>query len=708
LAAGPFQAGISARFRPADGNGIVWLLDNASYCTNGTSVCGPAVLHACDATNLMSDLWNDARQLQVGAACAVATLGALLMCGCSSGSHGSGSAAVGNLPVSISPQIANLTVTQALRVTATTKDGAGVKWSLSPGGGTITPLTSISGAAVTLTAPAAAGVYTLTATSVTDGTKSASIKVAVTDLAGVFTYHNDVGRDGANTQEYALTPSNVNPTSFGKLFSCKVDGAVYAQPLWVANLQVAGVKHNVLFAATQHDSLFAFDADTGAQLWQVSLIDSAHGATSGETSVPYELVGNAAGDIAPEVGITSTPVIDPAAGILYLVAKSVDSTHTTFYQRLHALDLATGNEKSGSPVLIAGTYPGAGDGGTTVTFNPQQQHQRAGLALVNGVVYIGWGAHADVAPWYGWLMGYKYNGSAFSPPAVLNVTPNVHEGGIWMSGGAPSADSAGHLYVLTGNGIFDADGSRPPYTNDYGDSFLQLSAALTPLSYFTPSDQASEYANDTDFGSGGSAVVLNLGAGSLRHLVVGGGKDARLYLLNGDSMGGFGDTHARQFFDIGSGIFATGAFWNDTFYIAGLDGPLNAFAFDTASNRFNVSPTSHSPSVFGFPGSTPSVSATGAASNGIVWALDNSQYCTLQSHGCGSAVLHAYNAAALATELWNSTLVGSDAAGNAVKFTVPTVANGKVYVGTQGNNTGGPFGSTSVSGEVDVYGLKPN
>ena len=637
-----------------------------------------------------------------------------LLCACSGSGHNTGggsSGGSGATTVTISPASASLTVTQVLSVTATTNDSAGVSWSLSPASGSVSPATSMSGVAVTLT-PGSAGAYTLTATSVTDQSVSTSIAVAVTNLSGVLTYHNDPARDGVNLQEFALTPANVNTSSFGKLFSCSVDGAIYGQPLWVANVSVAGAKHNVVIVATQHDSLYALDGDASpcTQLWHVNLIDAAHGGTGSETTVPAAMVGHNAGDITPEIGVTSTPVIDPATGIVYVVSKSMNGAGTTFYQRLHAIDLTSGAEKPGSPVTLGGTYPGTGDGGALVTFNSQQQNQRAGLALVNGVVYIAWGSHADVAPWYGWLMGYKYNGAAFSQTAVLNVTPNVQEGGIWMSGGAPAADSSGHLYVLTGNGIFDADGSRPPYTNDYSDSFLQLTAALTPSSYFTPSSQASDGVNDFDFGSGGSAVVLNLGAGALQHLVVGGGKDARLYLLNGDSMGGFGDTHARQFFDNGSGgsgrIFATGAFWNNTFYIAGVSGPMNAYAFDPASNMFNISPTSHSPTAFAWPGSTPSVSASGAASNGIVWALDSSQYCTPQSPGCAPAVLHAYDATNLGNELWNSATVAADAAGYAVKFTVPTVANGKVYVGTRGNNTGGAYGSGGIYGELDVYGLK--
>ena len=616
----------------------------------------------------------------------------------------------GAITVAISPRSAALTVTQSIQVSATTTDPAGVSWKLTPAGGTVAPAKSLSLAKVTLTAPATAGLYTLTATSVSNPAVSASITVAVTGLAGVYTYHDDLARDGANTQEYALTPANVNSTQFGKLFSCAADGAVYAQPLWVANLTVAGARHNVLFAATQHDGLFAYDADASpcVTLWQVSLIDGAHGGTAGETTVPWTWLGGAGGDIQPEVGVTGTPVIDPVAGILYVVSKSVDPTGTMFYQRLHAIDLASGHERPGSPVTISGSYPGTGDKGTTTTFSARYQNQRAGLALVNGTVYIAWASHGDIAPWYGWVIAYTYNGSAFSAPVALNVCPNTMQCGIWMSGGAPSADAAGHLYVITGNGDFDVTNAAAP-NNDYGDSFLQLASsggALSVSSWFTPTDQLNDNKQDKDFGAGGSAVVLNLGAGSPQHLVIGGGKDGTLYLLNGDAMGGLGDGHARQFFPLGHPIFATGAFWNNTFYIAGLNGPLNAFAFDPGTGMFNATATSQSHVFFGFPGSTPSVSALGA-SNGIVWSLDNGQYCTKQSRGCGPAVLHAYNAGNLATELWNSTLVAADAAGNAVKFTVPTVANGKIYVGDRGNNTGGADNSSSSPGQIDVYGLKP-
>jgi hypothetical protein len=629
------------------------------------------------------------------------------------------------ITVSVSPQSSGISVNQTVALTATTTDGAGVKWSATGTScagsacGTFSSTTSLTGVAVTYTPPSTAGIYTITATSATIGSVAASATVGVTDLAGVTTYHNDLSRDGANTQEYALNTSNVNAGTFGKLFSCTVDEAIYAQPLWVPNLTMNSAKHNVVFIATQNDGLYAFDADSNTTpctpLWHANLLDSAHGANAGETSVPSGptgyLVGSGNGDITPEVGVTGTPVIDLTTDTLYVVSKSVSSSQTTFYQRLHALDLTTGNEKFSGPVNIAATFPGNGDGSSTVTFSPQQENQRPGLALVNGIVYIAWASHEDTPPFYGWIIGY--NASNLSQTYVFNVDPNqpsspmigsAGEGGIWMSGGAPAADSSGNLYVITANGSFD------PTASDYGDSLLKLSGSLTlgSESYFTPSDQQNDNNNDNDFGSGGAAVLVDLpvNGSNPTQLVIGGGKDGVLYLLNRDSLGGYGDGNAWQELPplSGYGIYATGAFWNNTFYLAAWNAALQAFTLDPSTAKMTISPN-QSPTTYGFGGATPSVSSTPGYTNGIVWALDNSQYCTPQSPGCKPAILHAYDATNLATELWNSSQGSGNAAGNAVKFTVPTVANGKVYVGTRGNNTGGADNSTSVNGELDVYGL---
>jgi Putative Ig domain len=622
------------------------------------------------------------------------------------------------ITLSVSPARAALAVTQPLALTATTSDYAGVSWSISPTGGAFSAPSSGSGTQVTLTAPSSAGVYTVTATSVTDTTKSASITVGVTDLAGVYTYHNDLARDGANTQEYALTAKTVNSATFGKLFTCNVDGAVYTQPLWVANLSIGGSRHNVVLVATQHDSLYAFDADASPclQLWQVSLIDTTHGAASGEVSVAssttYWLVGLGQGDTAPEVGVTGTPVIDPASGIVYVVSMSTNAAGTSFYQRLHAIDIRTGSEKPGSPALIVANYPGTGSGGTSVAFNAQQERQRASLALVNGQVYIAWASFEDHGPWYGWIMGYSYSGSALVQSSVLNVAPNLRGGGIWMSGGAPAADSTGNIYVSTGNGGSDPN-AVSGHTNDYTSSVLRLSSGLTVSDWFMPSAYATLNTNDLDLSSGGATVLVSPPTGPYQHLVITGGKDGTLWVLNGDQFGGVGDGLALQYLSIGAGslgrIFATPAYWNNTLFLAAMTRPLVAYAFDTSVGKINPAmPTSQSPTPYGFPGATPSVSASGSSSDGIVWAIDQSSYCTHQAPRCGPAVLHAYDATNLANELWNSAKNPGDAAGNAVKFTVPTVANGKVYIGTRGNNTGGVYGSTTISGELDVYGLKPN
>jgi hypothetical protein len=609
---------------------------------------------------------------------------------------------VSTVTMSLSPQTAAMTLTRARQFTATVPGGGDATWTVDgiANGNSTVGVISASG----LYTAGVAGRHTIVATSVANSTQTASAVAAVTDLPGVYTYHNDLARDGANTQEYALTPANVNTGSFGKIASCPVDGAIYGQPLWVANVTVGGSKHNVVIVTTQHDSLFAFDADSApcAQLWMINLIDAAHGGTTGETPVPSTSVGVGTGDIQPEIGVNGTPVIDPALGILYVVSKSVSTTPTTFYQRIHAIDITTGNEKTGSPALIAATVPGYADGSTTVAFNTKQQNQRAGLALVNGTVFIAWGSHEDSVPWYGWIMGYQYANGAWTQTAAFNTTPNAREGGIWMGGGAPSVDSSNQLYFLTGNGTFDANNATG-VNNDYGDSLLQVNTALQVTSYFTPSDEMADDQGDKDFGSGGSSMLADLPAGNaVTHALVCGGKDGTLYVLNRDLLGGFGDSAAVQVIPLGHGMFSTAAMWNGYLFVAGSGGALNAYQLNSSTVQFTLA--SSSSHAYGFPGSTTSVSAA-ANQSGLVWAIDAHSYCTHQSSSCGPAVLHAYDATNLAAELWNSSMVAADAAGNAVKFSVPTVANGRVYVSTRGNNAGGAENSTSTPGELEIYGL---
>jgi hypothetical protein len=611
-------------------------------------------------------------------------------------------------PVVVTPKLAALTSSQSQQFSAALAVGDSAVWTVDGvvGGNAAVGTITANGL---YAAGSVAGTHAIIATSVAYPSQSGNAAAAVTNLAGVYTYHNDVFRDGVNSQEFALTPTNVNTNSFGKVFSCQVDGAIYAQPLWVGNLPVNGALHNVVFVATAHDSLYAFDADTNPclPLWTVSLIDAGHGATNGETTVPSGtsgyLVGLGNGDITPEVGVTGTPVIDPDTGTLYVVAKSVDSSKTVFYSRLHAIDVTTGNEKAGSPVAIGGQYPGTGDGGATDTFNVRQQAQRAGLAFINGSVYIAWASYEDANPYYGWITAYRYNGSSFTQTAVLNVAPNGRQSGIWMGGGAPAADSSNNLYVLTGNGQFDITNAAAP-NNDYGDSLLQLTSGLTVAQYFTPTDQLSDDQGDHDFGSGGAAVLADLPNSTVPHVLLAGGKDGNLYVFNRDRLGGLGDGNAVQVIP-GRGIFTTGAFWNNTYFLAAVHGGMNAYQVDASTSQFTLVGTSVG--TYGFPGSSPAVSAAGTSA-GIVWGLDSSQYCTNQAQGCGPALLHAYDALNVSSELWNSSMEPADSAGDAVKFAVPTIANGKVYIGTRGNNVGGALGSTTIAGELDVYGLKPN
>jgi hypothetical protein len=607
-----------------------------------------------------------------------------------------------NISVSVTPKRGGLTISQSLNFTATVAHdvgNAGVTWSASAGS-----FSSQSTTSAVYVAPTMPGVVTITATSVADVTKSNFATIGVTDLSGVTTYHNNLSRDGTNGQEYALTTSNVATASFAKLFSCAVDAAIYAQPLWVANLAIGGGTHNVVFAATSRDTVYAFDADASpcTTYWNKSLLPS------GETPVSYNDVGIT--DIQPEIGIVGTPVIDLPSETMYVVSKTKNNgtnctPSSSCHQRLHALSLIDGSEKFSGPVDITSsiTVLGTGDGssGGILPFDTLRENQRPGLALVNGVVYVAWASHGDNNPYHGWVIGFDK--TTLSRLTVYNDSPNGFRAGIWMAGGAPAADSNNDLYMITGNGTFDGNSSSAP-NNDFGDSILKLGTAsgLSLSSWFTPSNESTLDSGDLDLGSGGANVLVDAPSSPKPRLLIGGGKEGKLYLLDRDALGNFGDSNAWQIFSIGNGIFSTPAFWENNIYIAGDGGRLKTFAFNATTGKFNTSQTSQSSSSFGFPGSTPSVSSQGA-SNGIVWALNNSQYCTTQSPGCGPAVLHAYDATNLATELWNSSQVAADKAGNAVKFTVPTVANGKVYIGTRGNSTTG-----GGVGELEVYGLRPN
>jgi hypothetical protein len=603
------------------------------------------------------------------------------------------------VPVSLSPGTAALAVTQIQQFTAWITGSGSVTWSVDgvPSGNTTVGTISSNGL---YTAPSTAGVHSVTATSVANPADSASANIAVTDLAGVFTYHNDLSMGGTNTQEYALTPSTVITSTFGKLFSCAVDGAIYTQPLWVPSLSINGGVHNVIFLATEHDSLFAFDADANpcVQYWQVNLLDAVHGGSASETPVPWQNVGVGDGDIQPEVGVTGTPVIDPSSSTIYLVSKSEDTSASTFYQRLHALDLATGNEKFSAPELIEASVAGIGDGssGGMVSFDPKNQNQRSGLALAGGIVYVSWAAHEDKKPYHGWLIGYSAADVQLQV-SVFNTTPNGGLGGIWAGGGAPAVDSTGSVYVSTGNGIFDGNKTTLP-NDDFGDGILRLdpSSGLSLTDWFTPDDQQTLADNDTDLGSGGVVLLPDQTTGPVLHLLTEVGKEGVVYLIDRDNMGHFQAANNSQivqsFSGPRAGFWGTPAFWQNGLYIAGQGDKLKEFVFDPSMGLFNTTLSSQSAHVFNYPGATPSVSSQGA-SNGIVWAIDAAQYGPPAKSG--PAVLHAYNPANLALEYWNSSMAANnrDEAGPAVKFVPPTIANGRVYVSTRT--------------EIDVYGLFP-
>lgn len=600
----------------------------------------------------------------------------------------------GNVKVSISPKRGGLTVSQNLKFTATVQNdptSQGVTWTAS--GGSFTNATATS---AVYHAPSSTGTFTITATSALDVTKSASATLGVTDLSSVSTYHNSTSRVGVNAQEYALTKSNVDPSTFGKLFSCSVDAAVYAQPLWMANFRIRGGTHNVIFVATSRDTVYAFDADSSpcVTYWSTHLVPSGEDVPSNSDILSYDTL---------MWGIIGTPVIDESTKVLYVVAKTKNSGGTcrdrgSCHQRLHALNLADGSETNGGPIELTPSIsvPGTGDGSSAgqLPFDPWRENQRPGLALSNNTIYVSWGSHEDQTPWHGWVIGFDK--SSLQPKTFFNATPNGEGGGIWMAGGAPAIDDSGNLYVITGNGDYDDSNSN------FGDSFLKLGSDLSLLDWMTPADQDQMAMHNWDLGAGGAAVLVDLPSGPVRHLLIGGGKrgsgnDGELYLLNRDAMGnleGSGPPIVQKF-PVGNWLYATPAFWNNTLYIAGTGSNMSAFKLDPSTAQFNATPDSRSSTTYQGRGTTPAISSNGG-SEGILWAIDAALYGQMTgSKGTGPSVLHAYDANDLSQELWNSSQSGSrDQAGNAVKFTVPTIANGKVYIGT--------------TSEIDVYGLLPD
>ena len=554
------------------------------------------------------------------------------------------------------------------------------------------------------TAPGDDGRHVIKAVSVVDATKSDSATVTVIELesvSGVFTYHNDNSRSGQNLKESILTPTNVNSQTFGKLFALPVDGYVYAQPLYISNVSIKGQTRNVLFVATEGNSVYAFDADKpGDPLWRVSFIDPSRGITT----VPYQdtatppgytgpgpVIPGGCADLTPQIGITGTPVIDPVTGTLYVVAKTREASgsNVNYEFRIHALDVATGSSKSGSGKAIAVSVPGTTEpnDNNRVVFQSLRQNQRAALLLSNNILTIAFSSHCVIRPYQGWVL--SYDAINLNLVSAFNVVPNdpKGKGGIWHSGGGPAADASGNVYVMTGDGPFDVNVGG----DSYSDSVLKLqNGSLKPVDYFTPFNQTELENANADISAGGPLLLPNQSVGAQR-IMFSMGKQGIAYLLNRDDMGKFqpgSDSQILQSFrwgTCGTGnclVFGTPAYFNNNIYMAAVEDFLRAYSFVDGQ----LYPSSQSTNKFPWPGASPVVSANGT-SNGIVWAI--------QTNGSGApAILHAYSADFVSTRLYSSDENSArDNPGPAVKFSVPTVANGKVYVG-----------STS---QVSVYGLLP-
>ncbi len=583
-------------------------------------------------------------------------------------------------PLVVSPALSSVTPSQTLQFNILTPGIGNTDVSWAATGGAISSSGSYS-------PPSAPGAYTIIA-SLPHATASATVEV--TNFPGTLTWRNDNARSGVNSQELALTPETVNPSKFGKLFSCPIDGYAYAQPLYVPNLAIPGNgTHNVIFVATEMDSVFAFDADAKpcVQLWKTSLIPSGSQAIA----TPNQIITNT--DIVPFVGITGTPVISlsPSTPYLYVVAAiQTNSNNLSFNQLLFALDLATGQSQIKPAGTLASSLPGQ-----TYPFFQTFENQRPALLLDNKTVYVGYGSFGELGDYQGWLIGY--DAAALQPTGIFDVTPGGQQGGIWQSGGGPSADSNHNVYVATGDGTFNA--SRPEVNYDYGDSFLRLQPgpASSVSDYFTPCDEGTGHIVGT-----GAPVLLpdSAGSPSQPHLLIGTSKGVSgggsLYVVNRDNMGGFAgpcpDSSARvQTVPVGGGaILSTALFWNNSVYVAPGNGNLQSFAMSGGILSSTPS-TSQSPEMLGPQGATPVISSNGT-SNAVLWLIDSSGALATPN---APAILRAYDPNNLSNEIYNSTIAAAlrDTAGLAVKFTVPTVANGKVYVGTQT--------------ELDVYGLLP-
>ncbi|HVI09722.1 MAG TPA: choice-of-anchor D domain-containing protein [Candidatus Binatia bacterium] len=551
-------------------------------------------------------------------------------------------------------------------------------------------------------------------------------------FSGVLTQHNDNSRTGQNLLETTLTPTNVTSSTFGKVFSFAVDGQIYAQPLWVPSVTIGGVLHDVVYVATEYNSVYAFDAEpdlpghSAAALWHRSFNNVAKGIVP----VPCGSDGSSTDiscNVFPWYGITGTPVIDPVTKTMFLVVRTQETTNgvSNYYQRLHAISIVTGADKSGSPVVISGQVPGTGAGssGGFVAYDPLADIQRVGLTLSNGTIYIGWAGAA-----HGWIMAY--NETTLKQTGIFNTAPNAVLGGVWQTGNGFAVDSSGNIYASVGDATFDANTGGV----DYGDTLLELNSSLQVENYFTPKDEGCRtyQTNDLDLGSAGPLLLPTQGGKVANEILVSGksgtginnttGCDTSdLYLLNRADLGGFTSSDSQVLEELtdppggqAQGFWSNPAFWQGTENAGGTSGtsyvymagtslagngniggaldqyPINGVSGSGETALLNTAPSAQTTNTFP-QGATPSVSSNGTK-NGIVWAIERADSLD-QQPGDTAAVLYAYNADNVSTMLYNSSQMtnGRDQAGCANKFQTPTIANGRVYVGTQT--------------QLDIYGL---
>ncbi|MFZ1010265.1 MAG: hypothetical protein WAN65_25735 [Candidatus Sulfotelmatobacter sp.] len=588
--------------------------------------------------------------------------------------------------LSISPTSATAAPSGTEQFSATVQGltNSSLTWSVDgvTGGNSTIGTVSTSGL---YTAPASLGQHTIAASPVAVPSASAPATLTVINVSPgtVLTYHNDDYRDGAYLDEVSLTPSNVNSIQFGKLVSYPVDGQIYAQPLYLSQVSINGGTHDVLYVTTQNNSVYAFDADatvTPTTFWHVNL---------GGAVTKDDIYG-----VNPVVGILSTPVIDVTTNTMYVVAEVTGTVNNQPFQ-LHALDVTTGADKFGGPVTVIGSVAGTGADSVSGSITLESDcYQRMGLALdpVTNSIYIPFGSCN-----HGWILAYDK--TTLKQTAIFNDTPEGDGGGLWASGGAPAIDDVtGDIYLISG---VDAGDN---VSNGYNDSFLRLKATdLSVLDYFTPDDATILEQNDTDLGAGSNIIVP--GSATNPNITIGGGKDGNIFVVNRDDMGGFnsGTNNVLQTVQTGSGvnpgnnIFSTPVYWNGSLYYHCNNDVLRAFTWtagNAAGQQLSSAPSSMGTTIYGSHGATASLSANGAMS-GIIWDTDNSAYNKTDPAQSGPLVLHAYDATNVATELYNSSqaAAGRDTAGLALKFTVPTIANGRVFVPT--------------GGELDIYGLLP-